>query len=248
MSGNAFKNDYHVSRIDYQAYKALKSKIINLFPEVEELGSGQRFKSNHYWECDNSIGDLDLAVKMSKPRVLEEISKNTLFKDFKVFGNTISTIISLNDKYYHVDLMPSENPVNESWIMTGGSPQIKGVMRNILLSFLARQISKKYSTEKTTLKFTIAYPGGIGCSINGQKIKERSTLPKDILSTLDLDHESWDIVITKTFEGLCDYVEWTQDLYEEFTEYARSQWLYKKDPKVIEIALEFLKTNYIDFL
>ena len=45
-------------------------------------------------------------------------------------------------------LMTSKNVKDEAWIMTGGSRNHKGVIRNVLLCFLARQKSEHEQNVK----------------------------------------------------------------------------------------------------
>lgn len=235
MSGNAFK-DQKVKRIKYEDYLKIIPIINKIFLNIKPIGSSQRFESGYLWETQNDIGDLDLAVKMEKQRILSIVKENTIFKSSKVFGNTISTLVQLGNDCFHVDLMSSKNLEDESWIMTGGSFKIKGVMRNVLLCFLAKKQS-----DKEEKKLTIAFPGGIGVSLAGEKVKERNTSPASILSALEIDSSAWDVEATRTFEGLVEYVDWDITLFESFKSYSRSQWLYKKSPEIIDNALLFLE-------
>lgn len=247
MSGNAFK-DQNVKRIKYEDYLKLMQIISKIFLNIKPLGSSQRFEGGYLWQTQGDIGDLDLAVKMEKQRILSIVKEHTIFKSSKVFGNTISTLVQMGNDCFHIDLMPSKNLEDESWIMTGGSPKIKGVMRNVLLCFLAMKKSEKETNENEKKKWTIAFPGGIGLSLDGEKVKERVTSPSIILSTLELNSSAWDIEATRTFEGLVEYVEWDLTLFEDFKSYSRSQWLYKKSPEVIDKALSFLDRQKINIL
>jgi len=248
MSGNAFK-EMDIKRVDHQAYNKIKSFLSEIFDcMIEPIGSTQFFEDQELTARIKDTGDADFAIQMSKDLIKEIAQRNKNFLSLKMFGNTLSTALQIEDFVYHVDLMTSKNTDHEAWIMTGGSPQIKGVMRNILLSFIARKHSEKQSTEVEVLKWTVAYPGGIGLKVNGSNPKNRDTDPKIILETLGLYEKPSDVEFTRTFEGLVEYIEWTQDLFESFSEYAKSQWLYKKQPDVIDNALSFLKDNYIDYL
>ena len=248
MSGNAFK-ELTLKRVDRKTYAKIKDSLSTVFDcPIESIGSTQFFDDSNYSLQIKNTGDADFAVQIPKERIKEIAKNNDMFLSIKMFGNTLSTVIEIDSSLYHVDLMTSQNTKHEAWIMTGGTPQIKGVMRNILLSFIARKKSEKQSTEVENLKWTIAYPGGIGLKINGSKPEKRDTNPRIILETLCLYDEEADIEITRTFEGLVEYIEWSYDLFEEFKLYAQSQWLYKKQPEVIDAALLFLKENYINYL
>jgi hypothetical protein len=248
MSGNAFKNK-EIKRITYNDYLRIMPEINKIFLNAKPLGSAQRFGDGYLWQIEGDIGDLDLAVEMSKERILAIVDESSLFKEKRIFGNTISTLIEIKGKRFHVDIMPTKNLEHESWIMSGGSYKIKGVMRNVLLCFLARIKSEKDTKAcGRDIKWTVAFPGGIGLRENGEAPKERVTNPFHIMSTLGLHSQSADIERARTFEGLIDYVDWTQELYSDFNDYSKNQWLYKKQPEVIDEALMFLKTNYIDNL
>lgn len=248
MSGNAFK-ELSIKRVNNQDYLKIKNFLSEVFDAtIEPIGSTQFFDSSEYSMQIKDTGDADFAIEMSREKIKETVVSNDMFLSIKTFGNTVSTAIRIDGSVYHVDLMTSQNTQHEAWIMTGGSPQIKGVMRNILLSFIARKHSENQSTEVENLKWTIAYPGGIGLKINGSKPEKRNTCPKVILETLCLYEEQADIEITRTFEGLVEYVEWTEELFTEFVSYAKSQWLYKKQPSVIDTAISYLEDNYINYL
>jgi hypothetical protein len=246
MSGNAFK-DMKIKRINYNTYLNLMSELNKLFLNVKAIGSSQRFEGGYLWQTDGDIGDLDLAVGMSKQRIISIVESNTLFKAKKVFGNTVSTVIEIKGSNFHVDLMTSKNTDDESWIMTGGTPKIKGVMRNVLICFIARLKSEKDSLAlKRKVKWTVAFPGGIGLKEGTSKLitGERVTSPAHIMSSLGMPNKSVDIEKARTFEGLIEYVSWNQALVDEFVEYARGQWIFKKDPDVINDALEYLSLTF----
>lgn len=240
MSGNAFKNK-KIKRINYNDYLKIMPKIEKVFLNTKPLGSAQRFEGGYLWQVEGDIGDLDVAVEMSKQRILTIVDESPLFKEKRVFGNTVSTLIEIKGENFHVDIMPSKNLSHESWIMTGGSSKIKGVMRNVLLCFLARAKSEKDSeTCGRDIKWAIAFPGGIGLRENGELIKERITDPSYIMKTLGLPNKSADLENARTFEGLSSYVKWDKTLFDNFSEYAKGQWLFKKDPDVINDALSYI--------
>ena len=38
-------------------------------------------------------------------------------------------------------------------------------------------------------------------------------------------------------------INWNEQMIQEFQEYARKQWLYKKQPDVIDSGIEYLNQN-----
>jgi len=247
MSGHAFK-DKNPHPVTYDNWIVLKSILCELFPRIEEIGSSQhQFKEGKgmYTAC---LGDLDFAVEMSKKDIIEIIHDNPeVFQHHRIFGNTISTLVfnPEDEILQHVDLMPSTNVEDEAWIMSGGSSEIKGVMRNILLSYMARLRSEADTIiNMRETKWTVAFPGGIGYSYDGNKITSRTTDPKAILSKLILRSDKEAINKAKTFEGLCSLIYWDKKMILGFEEYSKKQWLYKKQPSVIEKALNYVNENY----
>ena len=91
------------------------------------------------------------------------------------------------------------------------------------------------------VKWTIAFPGGMGQRNNGICLN-RETSPKYILSNLGIKSTVEQIESSRTFEGLSSMVEWDNDLQsiDRFKEYAKEQWLYKKSPEIFERAFDYL--------
>jgi len=243
MSGNAFR-EYNVIPADRNHYLNVKHLLQEWFDEVSPVGSTQFFDCVGPRSDQNPKNDLDFAVFSSKEKILEIVSNNPYIKSYKKFGNTISTLWETTSGLIHVDLMSSKNVFHESWIMTGGSPRIKGVMRNVLLCFLARKKSEKDTKAcGRDIKWTVAFPGGIGLRENGEVPKERVTKPFHIMSTLGLPSQSADIERARTFEGLSLMINWNDQMIEDFQEYSKRQWLFKKSPEVFESAFTFLQKH-----
>ena len=215
---------------------------------VKVVGSGSQFENfSSVDQCRQiKLSDIDFVVQMSRDEIVDIVKNRPgTVKEFKLHGNTVSTVFvnGVNDnKLYHVDLMPSKNIDDEAWIMTGGSPSIKGVTRNILLCFLAR-LKSESETDLTgrETKWTISFPGGIGVRFDGEKkTLERDTSPATILNTLGLPSGEKMIELTKTFEGLSQVIPWNEEMIERFIDYSKSQWLYKANPDVIDAAINHL--------
>lgn len=233
MSGNAFK-EHEVILADRNHHVNVKHVLQEWFDQVSPVGSTQFFDCGGFREDQSPKNDLDFAVSATKEEIIETVRNNPYVKSYKKFGNTISTLWETSSGLIHVDLMASKNVLHESWIMTGGSPRIKGVMRNVLLCFLARKKS-----EVEGVKWTVAFPGGIGKKEN-KTCLERKTNPALILKTLNISCHAADVENTRTFEGLSLMVDWNEQMIQEFQEYARAQWLYKKQPEVIDNGLNYL--------
>ena len=240
MSGNAFK-DFDVQLASRKEYKIIYEYLQSCFPAVKAAGSTQFFEKRSYSGRKN---DLDFVVEVDKQTILNFLNKNNHFESYRVFGNTVSTLFKSDCGHVHVDLMPSKNVKDEAWVMTGGSQKIKGVVRNVLLCFLARQKSdNETNLSGETVKWTIAFPGGIGLRENGKSPKQRSTQPSFILETLGLPSCAYAVDDAKIFEGLCYLFSWTPELLSSFEEYAKSQWLYKKSPAVFDCAFQYIQDN-----
>lgn len=244
MSGNAFK-DYDISLATYSHYLNIQSILTSWFEKVKGAGSTQFYEAGYEWSISVPKNDLDFVVQASKEKIIEVIENNPYILTYKKFGNTISTLWKTENGNVHVDLMPSKNVDHESWIMTGGSKNIKGVMRNILLCYLARLKSEADSIiNMKETKWTVAFPGGIGYSYNGKKITERQTDPSVILSKLCIYNVENKIERARTFEGLIQIVHWNKKTVDGFADYAKNQWLYKKQPDVIDTAIDYLISKF----
>ena len=245
MSGNAFK-DYNISPATHKDYLKIRDILVALFPKVGAAGSTQFFESGYLWQTNELKNDLDFIIQTDKKNILSIVESNQNFLCHRKFGNTVSTIFKMNDRLIHVDLMPSVNVENEAWIMSGGSSEIKGVVRNILLCFLARVKSDVASRNAGhEVKWTIAFPGGLGQRHNGICL-ERETSPSFILDYLGIESKSSQIALSKTFEGLSSLVCWddNEQSIELFKEYAKEQWLYKKSPEIFEVAFDYLEKTH----
>lgn len=242
MSGNAFK-EYKTILSSYEHFINVRHVLNAWFKKgVRPAGSTQFFESEGGSLIEPKT-DLDFVVQASREEIIDTITDNPYIKTYKKFGNTISTLWETASGYIHVDLMTSENVGDEVWIMSGGSRNIKGVVRNILLCFLAR-LKSESETERLGVetKWTIAFPGGMGLKENNLCLK-RETSPTYILGNLGLKNTESHIESAKTFEGLVDLIEWNNPMIERFSEYAKEQWLYKISPEVIDAGLEYIKNH-----
>ena len=242
MSGNAFK-DFNPKRVDYDDYIVLKVIVEHFFKNIEEIGSAQLFRDG-IGIYDRTLGDLDFAVELPKAEILKIVKAHPdTFQAVKVFGNTVSTLVYNPEErcVQHVDFMTSTDIDNETWVMTGGSDNFGGVIRNMLLCHLARVQNAKESTEDRVVKHTVAFPSGVATRINGEYVSERDNNPSVILSTLGLENDDVSIEKARTYEGLLSLLDDVQSHYEGFKAYCQESYMYRKNPKYLDRAVDFLK-------
>jgi len=154
-------------------------------------------------------GDIDIAVgpfPLDNPATVKGI-KASLLKSFqssvgpdraKLLGSNLAIMFPISgrpNEFVQIDLMLSSNPEQTAWLMAGTETGIKGVYRNLLLSYLA----KVKSSEEPGLKITIMFPGGIQVVQNGETVVPRNDNPDTIVRVLGLNANKNDI---QTFEDL----------------------------------------------
>jgi hypothetical protein len=242
MSGNAFK-DFNPHPVTYDDWIVLKNIVKDFFPNITEIGSAQLFEQG-IGMYDRTLGDLDFAVELPKEEIIRIVKAHPdTFQAVKVFGNTVSTLVYNPEEQcvQHVDFMTSTDITNETWVMTGGSDNFGGVIRNMLLCHLARVQNAKESTEERVVKHTVAFPSGVATRINGEYTTERDNNPSVILSTLGLENDDESIEKARTYEGLLSLLDDVQSHYEGFKAYCQESYMYRKNPKYIDRAVEFLK-------
>ena len=182
--------------------------------ETKLLGSSGKKKES---------GDIDLAIGPIptgkspddfKRDVLRVCQERLGSEHAKLLGQNIAVNLPIvssdperKDLRVQVDLMVSENPENTAWLMSGtGDAQVKGVFRNLLLSYLA----KKKSLE-TGDKVTIAFPGGVQVSRDNTVVVDRTENPETILRVLGIDSKPSDL---SNFEQVFDAAQAKIDITE----------------------------------
>ena len=244
MSGNAFK-DFSTKKVDYDDYLTLKEIVGGFISKyrLKEIGSAQLFRGSTRI-YDRTLGDLDFAVELPKEEILKIVKAHPdTFQVVKVFGNTVSTLVynPVVKQLQHVDFMTSKNVHNEDWVMTGGSENFKGVVRNMMLCYLARVQNAKESTEDRTVKHTVAFPHGVATKINGEQVTERDNKPSVILHTLGLKSDNESVTVSRTYEGLLTTLEDAQSHYKGFKAYCQESYIYRKNAVLLDRALDYLK-------
>ena len=236
MGGNAFKIDANV--ITSKDVFEIMNKVKNLFPDLEIAGVGSTLKSDVVNDIDLAIGPIsikDLAAR------IDSMKKH--FAASRKYGNTFSTAFYCGNRIYQVDFMPCENCKDTAWLMSGGDPGgVKGVMRNLLLSYMARRKSTELTEEtKKRTQIKISFPGG--CKVyHGTPptlMSGPTSDPKVILKTLGIDADPESCL---TFESLVDNIPESKDetFREMFENYCMRSWIYKKDPSVVIKAIELI--------
>lgn len=202
MGGSAFKR-----RDEKGNYVPLTSKILIeevdptledfFFGVLSEIGISQMEKLGSTGKKAMS-GDLDIAIgptpddidtKIYKYNLLKSIESSLGSENVKVIGQNISVSYPIvtedpnrAELRVQIDLMLSKNPAMTAWLMSGtGEGKVRGVYRNVLLSYLAK---KQSDSDR---KITIAFPGGIQVEEAGKVIVPRTEDPEKIMEILGIE-------------------------------------------------------------
>lgn len=190
----------------------------------EELFS--RIKSNLHKYCDSDC-----------PGSVRDEQCNKLM----IVGQNIAVMYPISNReeeFVQIDVMLSKNLVHTSWLMHGTGFGVKGVYRNMLLSYVAKLLS---NTEGK--KITISFPGGIQVVENGKVIVEKTEDPEIILSLLRITGRPSE---TLTFEGLVTILTNTRNVSDElegYQEYIRSHTNDMKKSEDAMRAVSFLSSR-----
>lgn len=157
-------------------------------------------------------GDLDIVVgpfpvddsaemKKIKDRLFTGIQEIVGSGSVKKVGANLAVMYPISGRpmeNVQIDLMFSKDPQKTSWLMAGtGDGKIKGVYRNLLLSYIAKLASEK----SDGLKITLSMPGGIMVKRGDEVILQRTEDASEIIRVLDLPTNENDI---QDFESLVD--------------------------------------------
>lgn len=193
-------------------------------------------------------GDLDIAVgpvptqdpkalKALKDGILQNI-QGVVGKDrAKLLGQNIAImqpIAGRDDEFVQVDLMLSGNTQHTGWLMSGTGSGVKGVYRNLLLSYLA----KIRSEQKPGAKITVAFPGGIQVVENGMTTLQRTEDPSVITSTLGIPAGPTEI---NRFEDLVTILAGMPDVSDRLPGYEQYIQRYLQDPHTSIEAMKSLE-------
>ena len=112
-------------------------------------------------------GDIDIAigpVPTSDPKALKAI-KDSLLKNIqavvgadkaKLVGQNIALMVPIagsTDRFVQVDVMLSGDPQKTGWLMSGTGEGVKGVYRNLMLSYIAKLRSEEQYHSQAVCKY-----------------------------------------------------------------------------------------------
>lgn len=247
--GNAFKDSdgNRITRLDRMPREIVPG-IVESFREdvlskmgVDNVGVGTTVSTSE------TAGDLDFVVEaqtnqevydmlLSIQGIQEDLPQapgvNRLFKLPGGAGVAVLYYAPTIQDLVQVDVMPSAMaPLDDiSWMLAGADRGgIKSRYRNILLSFIARELSKKESLESgREIKYT--YARGLQKRIDGEPQGPRATDPDEFLPLLKIDMPKEEV---KSFEQIVEYMRghsWLSTILPGFTEYINNrQHLQSKD-------------------
>ena len=175
-------------------------------------------------------GDIDLAIgpvpseagalKAYKENLLAGLGRILGEENVKLVGLSVTAriqIVGTDDRYVQVDFMPVSNVEHASWLMAGTGSGVKGVYRNLMISYLA----KMRSTLEPGTKVTVQFPGGVKTVVDGKTEVPLSDDPRTILREIGITlppsevttfealvtHLSSDPVKQKWLQGYRKYIE-----------------------------------------
>jgi len=191
--------------------------------------------------------DLDIVLNskdMSKIDIKNHLVSTLGNSNVKLVGNIISACYPVwSDSkaigtLAQIDIMLAKNVDEISWLMFGVGNGVKGVYRNLLLSYIA----KVRSQESNIIKFSMAFPGGLNLSKEGETPK-KITNPQLILNHLGVCCSPKD---SETFEGLCSFLA-KDDFFKikliEFENYISSYRDSESTHSEAKKCLEFLNSK-----
>lgn len=221
MGGFAFKDNQGNSLTTFITKEKVKPTLDSFHQSVLKPVGIQEYVTLGSTGKKSRSGDLDIAVgpvDMSDPKKLKEYKNQILQKIQSLVGNENARLLGSNiaikypivgekDQFVQIDLMFTENPSTTEWLMSGaGDDEVKGVYRNLLLSFIAKLLS----TENR--KITISFPGGLQIKDSSGTSTSRTEDPKDIMKELGIFGKPSDI---STFEKLVDHLVQRGDFSKE---------------------------------
>jgi len=154
-------------------------------------------------------GDIDIAIgpvptsdvkalKILKDSILMGIQRIVGQDKAKLVGQNIGIMYPISgnpESYVQVDVMLSGDPSKTGWLMSGTGSGVKGVYRNLMLSYLA----KLRSEERPGTKITLSFPGGVQVMQDNEIVTPRTEDTEAIVSALGISAKPSEIT---TFEDL----------------------------------------------
>lgn len=248
MGGNAFKNEgYSTNQILIEDVEDtllfFQKKVLDACGVLSYCKTGSTGKKKISGDLDIVAGPFCFSSQeekqLIKKQLYKKIKKVCGDLNVKIVGHNICVKFPISNKEnesVQIDLMISSNLENTSWLMSGNGEGVKGLYRNLLLSYLAKMKSDK------TRKITLSFPGGIEVIENGLVTLERNEDPNAILSFLGLTAKPSE---TLTFESLVTILARTQSLSETLQGYQKYIESFINDPKKsndAKLSVEVLKS------
>ena len=115
-------------------------------------------------------GDLDIVIKVPdltdknvfKRELLSSLQFSLGAQNAKFLGQNIAVRFPVTGKdgaFVQIDIMMDDNMEDTAWLLSGtGDNQVKGVFRNLMLSFVANVRARTGDPKR---KMSISYPGGL---------------------------------------------------------------------------------------
>jgi serine/threonine protein kinase len=196
-----------------------------------------------------TVGDIDVAVAVpgnllpartelfnilsKSPGVASEVYPG--IQNLKALPGLVAVLFQVpnSQELIQIDVIPSDSVEDTAWLMKGGiRGGVKGVYRNLLLSYVAKKKSELDTQQSGSLvKHTIALPGGLATKIDGQLQGPRITDPDKFLPALGINAQKSEI---ETFESLVDFMRTDANLNQMlpgFEEYMNNpRYLQSKNP------------------
>lgn len=154
-------------------------------------------------------GDVDIAIgpvptsdakalKILKDSILMGIQRIVGQDKAKLVGQNIGIMYPISgnpENYVQIDVILSGDPSKTGWLMSGTGSGVKGVYRNLMLSYLA----KLRSEERPGTKITLSFPGGVQVMQDNKVVTPRTEDTEAIVSALGISAKPSEIT---TFEDL----------------------------------------------
>ena len=247
MGGNAFelgsssimRNEVGPTLDSFFAEVLMPAGVEKFVP----IGStGKKSASN---DIDLAIGPIpeDEDVMSYKKQLLSSIASILGPENAKLVGQNIAVNYPIEsadpdrqDLRVQIDLMLSKDPDATAWLMSGtGDEKVKGVYRNLLLSYIA----KIQSTPDR--KITLSFPGGIQVQEAGEITVPRTEDPEEILRILEIDGSPEDL---SDFESLLDVIQGQRKFSLDGFDAYMSPYL-KRDPENARRAIDVFRSKEI---
>ena len=209
MGGNAFEDQSGnplTSQIKRSEVGPTLDSLLN--DVLKPIGIDSFFPLGSTGKKDLS-GDIDIAIgpvptsdakalKILKDSILMGIQRIVGQDKAKLVGQNISIAYPISgnkNTLVQVDVMLSDDPSKTSWLMSGTGTGVKGVYRNLMLSYLA----KLRSEERPGTKITLSFPGGVQVMQDNKVVTPRTEDTEAIVSALGISAKPSEIT---TFEDL----------------------------------------------